>query len=304
MRVLVLGSTGFLGRLALAELRAAGHAVEAWSRGAADVPARGERRVDLARDELPVPSARPDAALCLAGPAVPARFTAGVEGAETLSITSRVLEHLERHAPGARLVLVSSAHVLAPSAARLAEDAARAPQGDYGAAKARAEDLALAAGGLEVVVARLFGSLGPGLPRGLLVPELLAELARGARHVRLAGPDGARDWMDGRDVARALRLLLEHRHVPGRIVHVGTGRATRASELAARLARAVGSRARIEFAPGEAPARIADPARLVAVTGSDRRRDLDDTLAWIVRGTRGLGCTAEDPPAQGVQGPA
>jgi len=286
MRVLVLGSTGFLGRLLVRELGAAGHAVEGWARTAVDDPAAGSRRVDLEDDAaLPVPGARWDAAVLLAGPSVPARFDARAEGRATARIAARALEHVARHAPGARVLVASSAHVLAPSGSPIDESAPLAPAGDYGAAKAAVESIAARfAGELDVVVARLFGSLGPGLPRGLFVPDLLERLARREPLVRLAGPDAARDLTDGRDVARALRVLLEAPRSAERVVHVGSGRAVRLSEIAARLANALAPGTRVEFAPGSGASWLADPARLRARTGWAPRHDLDATIAWIAAG--------------------
>ncbi|MCY2961670.1 MAG: NAD(P)-dependent oxidoreductase [Planctomycetota bacterium] len=287
MRILVLGSSGFLGRLLVDELRRGGHAVEGWSRSAADRPAEGSRRVDLAGDApLPIPAAAWDAAVLLAGPSVPARFSAAVEGTATLRIAERALGHLARHAEGARVLVVSSAHVLAPSAEPLAEEGRIAPAGDYGAAKAAVEERARQyAGELDIVVARLFGSLGPGLPRGLLVPDLLERLLRAEPLVELAGPDGLRDLTDGRDVARALRALLETRPPGEPTIHVGSGRAIRLSELADRLRHALGSTSRVEFAPGTSASWIADAARLRSATGWTPLHDLEESIAWTARET-------------------
>jgi len=283
MRVLVLGSTGFLGGLLVADLRREGHDVEAWSRSEIDEPRAARRRVDLGGTEpLPTPLARVDAAILLAGPSVPARFTTARDGAATLCIAERALAHLARHAAGARVVVVSSAHVLAPADAPLDESAQLAPRGDYAAAKAAVEDLARAARPeVDVVIARIFGSLGPGLPRGLFLPDLLARLVAGEPHIRLAGPDGVRDWTDGRDVATALRLLATIPLASERVFHVGSGRPTRLSDCATRLAHALGSTARIEFAAGASPTWIADATRLRDTTGWRPQHDLGATIAWI-----------------------
>lgn len=278
MNVLVLGSSGFLGRLLVDELRGAGHEVEGWSRRA-HTP--HERRVDLERDaELPPPRDPWDAACLLAGPSVPRRFDADADAASTRRIAVRAFEHVARHAERARVVVASSAHVLAPSPDPIDETTAVAPHGAYGAAKADVEALARASG-LDVVVARLFGSLGPRQPRGLFVPDLLERFARGEPRVELAGTDTPRDLTDGRDVARALRLLVEARGDLDPTFHVGTGSPVRPSELAARLAAALGVDARCSFAPGGGPTWIADARRLRARTGWTPRRDLEATVDWI-----------------------
>jgi len=287
MRILVLGSTGFLGRLLVEELRRGEHVVACWARTAEERPDLGSRRVDLSgTHDLPVPDAPWDAAVLLAGPSVPARFRAPIEGAETVRIAERALVHLARHARGARVIVVSSAHVLTPALDAIDENALVSPSGDYGAAKAAVEGLARSfVGDLDVIVARLFGSLGPDLPRGLFVPDLLERLRRRESPVRLAGPDAVRDLTDGRDVARALRgLLMMPRGTEGTF-HVGTGRALRLSDLAQRLAREIGAASQVEFAPGEGPAWIADAARLRARIGWIPHHELDATIAWTARGS-------------------
>ena len=283
MRVLVLGSTGFLGRLVTEDLVRAGHDVEAWSRSEVEDPRAGRRRVDLAGSvPPPEPLARVDAAILLAGPSVPARFTAADRDV-TKRITERALAHLVVHAAGARVVVASSAHVLAPSDTPLDEDAPLGARGDYGGGKADVEALALSRRpALDVRIARIFGSIGPGMPSGLFVPDLLERLASGEQHVRLAGPDGFRDWTDARDVAHALRLLAEVPLTGPPILHLGSGRPTRLSEFAARMAHALGSHAHIEFAAGKGPCWIADARRFRTATAWAPGHDLDASIRWIV----------------------
>jgi len=284
MRVLVLGSTGFLGQLLVAELVRAGHAVEGWSRGEDEArSAYAARRVDLAGTApLPVPREPWDAIVLLAAPSVPARFDAARDTAITLAIARRALEHAAHRAPSARVVVASSAHVLGSSEAALDERAPLAPAGAYGLAKLRVEVLALEAlqHGLDVRIARLFGSLGPGLPRGLFVPDLLAQLEARPTAIQLGGPDARRDLTDGRDVARALRALVELPAAPERVFHVGTGRGVALSQVARGLAARRGFDGPIAFAPGIGASWIADAGRLERATGWRPRHDLEASLDW------------------------
>ncbi len=284
MRVLVLGSTGFLGRLVAEELLRAGHAVEGWSRGEDDAcTAYTARRVDLAGDSpLPVPDEPWHAIVLLAAPSVPARFDAARDTAVTLAIARRSLEHVAHRAPGARVVVASSAHVLASSEATLDESAPFAPAGAYGVAKMRVEVMALdmTRHGLDVRVARLFGSIGPNLPDGLFVPDLLAQIDARPAAIQLDGPDARRDLTDGRDAARALRVLVELPAAPERMFHVGTGRGVALSDVARGLAARRGYEGHIAFAPGAGASWIADAGRLERATGWRPRLDLEDSLDW------------------------
>lgn len=285
MHVLVLGSTGFLGRLLIAELVRAGHAVEGWSRSEDESRASYRaRRVDLAGDrELPAPREPWEAVVLLAGPSVPARFEAARDAPATLAIARRSLEHVARHAPLARVVVASSAHVLASAEEPRDESAPCAPAGEYGAAKLAVETLVLehARRGLDGRIARLFGSLGPGLPAGLAVPDFLAQLARKPASIRLAGPDVRRDLTDGRDVARALRALVELAQIAtGPVFHVGTGRAVALSRVLSGLAARRGFAGPIAFAPGTGATWIADAGRLERATGWRPRFELEASLDW------------------------
>lgn len=284
MRVLILGSTGFLGRLLAHELGRAGHAVEGWSRGEDEgASSYAARRVDLAGEApLPVPREPWDAVVLLAGRSVPARFDAARDTGATLAIARRSLEHAAHHAPRARVVVASSAHVLRSSDARLDESAPFDPISSYGAAKLGVEAVALgmAPSGLDVRIARIFGSLGPGLPAGLFVPDLLAQLDARPASIRLAGPDARRDLTDGRDVARALRALIELPEAPERVYHVGTGRAVTLSRVAHELAARHGYAGTIAFAPGAGSTWIADAGRLERATGWRPDLELEASLDW------------------------
>ena len=284
MRALVLGSTGFLGRLVTSALQERGCEVEGWARSVRTDVAAGTRRVDLAGDApLPLPLAPWDAAVLVAGPSVPLRFDALLDYARTCTITLRALEHLGRHAPDCRVVVVSSAHVLSPGAEPLGEDAPTAPLSAYARAKELVESISrVRPDKLDVVVARVFGSVGPGLPRGLFVPDVLARIASGESRIWLAGADARRDLLDGRDVADALVALMTTREARGTF-HVGSGSGVRLSEVAAQLATACGRACTFEFAPGEGAGWIADPSRIIAATGWRPRRTLTDAIEWTVR---------------------
>lgn len=288
MRLLILGSSGFLGRLASRDARARGHEVEGWSRGAGAHDESVHRTVDLldART-LPAATAPFDAALFLAGHSVPgAGFTAR-HADENVRMARHAFEWLATRSPGARVVVASSSHVHAPppDGRAIDERAALAPQGDYGRSKAEIERLARAhAARVAPVIVRLFHQIGPRMPAGLLVPDVLAALARDEDPIRLKGRDGTRDFLDARDGARALvDLATAPLATPATFV-LASGRGTRVSDLARGLCAACGRARDVTTAPGEAEHLVGDASALRAAVGFAPRHALADTLAWIAAG--------------------
>jgi GDP-4-dehydro-6-deoxy-D-mannose reductase len=156
-----------------------------------------------------------------------------------------LLEAVRDHAPGARVVWVSSSEVYGTvSEMPIAETVQCGPESPYAVSKLAAEQLAevyARAHDLRVVVARPFSHSGPG-QRPIF---LLSNIAWQAVQARRAG-DGAlrvvtgngevrRDVTDVRDVVRAYRLLAAS-SVTG-VVNVCTGVTRSTAEQVAELAR-------------------------------------------------------------------
>jgi len=134
---------------------------------------------------------------------------------------------------------------------------------------------------LEVMVARVFNPIGPGMP---------ATLAFGRFAARLNDPDpdplkldvgdldACRDFIDVRDVARAMIALAQGGRA-NLVYHVGTGRSCRVGDGLDRLVRLSGRTVRVRVDPalqgrrGPADSR-ADVDRIVAHT------DWHPTISW------------------------
>ncbi|MDX3749665.1 NAD(P)-dependent oxidoreductase [Streptomyces sp. AK08-02] len=249
MRVLVLGSTGFLGRHITEHLRALSgvRVLHAGRSPGADL------RVDLTTTTVPALAAdlralAPDAVVNCAG---------AVGGgplllAETNARGPAVLcEALTAADIPVRLVHLGSAGEYGTTAGQqpqpLGEDSATCPQGAYGATKL-AGSLTVAEAELDAVVLRVFNPLGPGSPGTSLPGRLADELLR-------AGPDGTvrvgdlsayRDFVDARDVARAAALATTTPGPLPRVLNIAGGSATRVREVAEGLARISGFHGRID----------------------------------------------------------
>jgi nucleoside-diphosphate-sugar epimerase len=143
--------------------------------------------------------------------------------------TTHLLGALRRMRKPIRVVLAGSAAELGPVDARhlpVGEDYPADPVGAYGRSKLLATRSGMAERPpLEVICARIFNVIGPGLP---------PTQAFGAFAARLAEPgpdpldmpvgrlDTRRDFVEVRDVARALLALATHGD-GGQLYHVGTG---------------------------------------------------------------------------------
>ncbi|MFG3102154.1 NAD-dependent epimerase/dehydratase family protein [Streptomyces sp. NPDC048182] len=249
MRILVLGSTGYLGAHVAERLRTVPGVLvlDGGRRPGAGVP------VDLAADSTGrlagiLASAAPDAVVNCAG------ATGGdpVALAEANARGPAVLcAALGRAAPGARLVHLGSAAEYGPGTPRVRtpESAPTRPLTPYGATKL-AGTVAVTASALDAVVLRVGNPVGPGAPvTGL--PGRVAGLLRAAGPdpdavLRLGDLSAFRDFVDVRDVAAAVeRAVTAPKPLP-RVLNIGGGEAVPVRRLVRTLAETAGFRGRIE----------------------------------------------------------
>lgn len=214
---------------------------------------------------------RPDCVFHLASALHSARETdlmrTNVEG------TLGLLNALEDHE--ALLVHGSSASVYGePRRVPIRENDPCEPTTIYGLSKWAAERLlAMKAGrmGLRSVVARIFNIVGPGQTAahvcGRLVEQLVA-IERGAASTLEIGPlDPTRDFVDVRDVVRAL-LVMARRAAPGETYNVGSGREVSIREVLRMLVRISGVEARVDERrdhPAGVSRHVADVSKLTRI---------------------------------------
>ena len=296
MSLLVVGAGGFLGRAVARAALERGEQVLGWTREPARLP-RGvaAARVDLLRDDAPEVPDGVRAIILLSGHAVPGADDGERLARESLFMCARVVERARRARDLRRLVYASSSHVYAPSSEPHVEDEPPAPANAYGAGKLACERLCVDAGG-EVVLARLFGSCGPGLPRGLMLTDALESAVRdlratkdGAARVRMRGPDAWRDLLALEDAAEALVACASHPAGLSGAVHVASCLPRRSSQLVATMMSALPGRIVVDWPAGEGPAQLAVARRLRVEAGWKPRHDLDSALramasaAWNLR---------------------
>lgn len=241
MRVLLLGADGFLGRH-VAERLLADPAVQLTTLGRSD---DADVRFDLSTGSPGALARFMDAV----HPGVVVNCAGAIRGGardltrhNTIAVAS-VCEALRRSAATARLVQLGCGAEYGPSPAGscTAEDAVPRPGGPYGVSKLAGTELVLGSG-LDAVVLRVFTPVGPGTPTGSPLGRLADALRRsmqsGDGELKLAGLGVQRDFIDVRDVARAVHAASLS--AAQGVVNIGGGRAVRMREVAAALAHAAG----------------------------------------------------------------
>ncbi|MDJ1136663.1 NAD-dependent epimerase/dehydratase family protein [Streptomyces iconiensis] len=241
MRVLLLGATGYLGRF-VADRLLADPAVQLTALGRSD---EADVRFDLSTGSPGALTRFLDAV----HPGVVVNCAGATRGGGRELIrhnavaTATVCESLRRSGCGARLVHLGCAAEYGPSqsGSSTGEDAVPRPGGPYGVSKLAGTELVLASG-LDAVVLRVFSPIGPGTPAGSPLGRLAEAMRRtmqqGDGELKLSGLGVQRDFVDVRDIARAVHAASLS--AAQGVVNIGTGRAVRLRDAASLLARVAG----------------------------------------------------------------
>jgi len=244
--------------------------------------------------------AGPGAVLHLAAVASGAEARANPIGAWATNClgTCELVYAVERARLSCRFLFASTGEVYGRTAsAPSRETDPVAPCSPYAASKAAAEHAVAEVGrrtGLDVVIARSFAQAGPEQRPGFVVPALagriLESVRRGEREILVGNLEPVREFLDVRDVAGALRVLLE-RGEAGGTYNVAAGRGVRLAELVDRLCGIIGWPVVTRSDPtlhraADIPYLVGDGSRL-ADLGWRPAFKLDDTLAAVVASLRG-----------------
>jgi nucleoside-diphosphate-sugar epimerase len=285
VRILLIGSTGFLGAHAAARLSGLPDVrlLVSGPSPTADVPLDLTGAPDVIADALL--RAAPDAVVNCAG------RVAG-SAVQLTDVNARgpaaLCEAMDEVLPAARLVHLGSAAEYGPAeyGVPVAESAATRPLGPYGATKL-AGTVAVTSSELDAVVLRVFNPVGPGAPAAGLPGRLAAQLRRAGAHgtVRVGDLSAHRDFVDVRDVADAVARAATAQGPLPPVLNIGSGRATAVRDLAQTLVRVAGFAGQLDEG-GEGSARssavawqCADTAAAETALGWRPRRALADSLA-------------------------
>jgi len=290
VRVLLLGANGFIGRHVHRELADDDRVTE--------VVVAGRDAVDVVADSAGTLAAtlrqiQPDAVVNCTGRLA---GTGSELVASNTSATAKLLDAIAATDPAIRFVRLGSASEYGTVAAGrpVAEDAPTAPVSEYGVshlAGTRLVELASAAGRVDGVVLRVFNPIGPGLHEenmlGRAVALLREAIRTGADRIELGSLGAYRDFVDVRDVARAVRAAVVVTSPPRRVFNVASGQTVSARSAVEQLAGAAGFGGRI-VERGSGPARSAavpwiqaDVRRARAVLGWSPVYPLADSLKAI-----------------------
>jgi len=298
MKLLITGAAGFAGPHLIEELTAHGHeciatdlAIEHPIPGAAACEPV-DIRDTAALDEL-ISRTQPKACIHMAG------ITSVPDGASNpdlmLSVnvrgTTNLLHAIREHAPRARLLTVSTAHVYGVGSreAQLSEESRLRPLSMYAVSKAAADIATLACAahdGLHTLVARPNNHTGPGQQPRFVVGAFARQVrdiaaGRSEPRIRVGNLESERDFMDVRDVVRAYRLLIEQGQ-PGRAYNIASDNMLQIGDMLNTLCRLAGVSPELEpdpalMRPTDWSPRL-DTTRLVTETGWTPTIPFEQTL--------------------------
>ena len=288
MEILVTGSRGFVGSRLIPRLEAAGHRVSGFDVDSVDVS-------DSSAVEAFVRGCSPEAVIHLAAIAfVPAAAKdPGLAERVNVGGTRNIIEALEAHAVGARLLLIGSGDqypALDLEAPSLSEETPLAPSGAYAETKTAAENLGHEAAqrGRDVVIVRAFNHTGPGQETNFVAPDFAQQIARieagNSEPMRVGNLDSVRDFLHVDDVIDAYIRLLDPA-VPAGTYNVASGMGTKIGTLLETLARLAGVRPEVlrdEKRWRPADARVGNSQRLQRATGWRPSHSLDAILAELL----------------------
>jgi GDP-4-dehydro-6-deoxy-D-mannose reductase len=295
--VLVTGAAGFAGSHLLERL-SGHHELVAWSRSAPPPEltqlARWQLIDLLDRDAIraAIRDVRPSAVYHLAGVSNVAESFADPSKPLAANVlgTHYLFDALCRSGVSCPIVIAGSAAVYASSESPLTEESPLRPISPYAVSKLAQEQLglqAVAADGLDVLVARAFNHTGPRQTPLFMAPAVAKQIAlieRGLLEpvLRIGNTSPRRDLSDVRDVVRGYQMLMAG-GTPGVIYNVASGEGRAVGDIL----NAIVSRSRVpvrtevdaaRLRASDAPMLVGDSTRLRTATGWRPEIPFDRTI--------------------------
>ena len=248
--VVVTGAGGFLGTHVMADLSSSYRVIGCGLKDPTAVRYKSGEYIQLSTHttiDKVIGQVKPDVVVhCAFINKKPTAWSSDEYLAEEVRMDSRLFEACaEQHV---KVIVVGSSAVYGSGRDRLglmSEDSPLIPVSLYGLAKLSQELLAAyySRKGMRACIARLFNLVGPGQGRGMVVSDWIAgvrEIRPGVEPMlRVRTLATARDFVDVRDAARAVRLLIV-RFRESEVVNVASGVAVGLDDLMEELKRISG----------------------------------------------------------------
>jgi nucleoside-diphosphate-sugar epimerase len=283
-RVLLAGSSGFLGRAVAHVLERESVSFQKADRGSG---------IDLCDVESVQSFRDVDAIVDVAGPALPQLSWDAPHPfyRESLLITLNLLELARLR--GARLILGSSYVYGIPKYLPIDEGHPANPSNPYMASKLIAEQLCAAYArdfGVPVAALRIFNPYGPGQRRDFLLPTVIEGVKRGA--VVLRDPEPRRDFVHVDDVAEAFIAALRFCHSGFEVFNIGSGSSKSVCEIVSLVMRLSGATAKVSYTSesrrGEIAEVVADISKAARLLGWVPRITLEEGIRTLLVEEDGL----------------
>ncbi len=236
MKVLIFGADGFVGRNVDTILRNDSD-LEVISASRGDTIDYVVDLLDQGSIRNALVSARPDVVVSCAGVVVNSE-----EAYKNGEFCRNIFEEvLALGTPYPRVIISGSAaeYGVVDADKPVSENTPLLASNDYGKSKVEEEKIALEYAekhGIDVVVARIFNPIGPGMGEKFLLTSLLKQIERvgsGEAHtISVSRRDSRRDYVDIRDVAEAIHTLVTaETKSHSAIYNLGSGKSTSNGEL-------------------------------------------------------------------------
>lgn len=168
-------------------------------------------------------------------------------------------------------------------------------QSPYSASKIAADQLAISyfrSFGLPVKIVRPFNTFGPRQSARAIIPTIITQMLSGQKEVSLGSLTPTRDLTFVKDTARAFLAILKCDALVGEVTNVGRGEEISVGDLAAKIAKLMGTGAiikedqtRIRPDGSEVERLLGDASKLRKATGwkpeYDLGRGLEETISFF-----------------------
>jgi UDP-glucose 4-epimerase len=278
--VLITGVTGFIGRYVARQFAEAGWSVVGLG---TRPPENAPRQYLFCYEQLVLPSAglasivqqvQPQVCIHCAGRASVNLSVSdpGADFSASVAVTFNLLDTLRLYAPKCRLIYLSSAAVYGnPEILPICETQSINPISPYGFHKSICEELCtefFKVYDLPTAIVRIFSAYGPGLRRQVLWDICQKALTQPVLSLRGTGNE-SRDFIHGRDVAKAIYILAEQASCEAEVYNLASGTETTVKELAdlvlVQLKRAISVEFDGNIPPGDPLNWRADTSRLAQI---------------------------------------